>query len=485
MRKLIRIALALGLGLSVSACASLAPPLPAGTVEVPPSFSLPAAEAAADPATAWGSLGDPVLPVLVERALAANPDLRIASARMAAARAVQGVADSNFLPVGGIVVDQTVSRDASGSRGLRIEEASARFLLSWELDLFGRLRDLGEAADSRLAASEADLEAARLSLAAEVARTYLLLRGAEDSADHLRRFRDAQAQIVRLSEVKVTEGALVPGELARARAELASDEAELLQAEDRAARLQNALAVRLGEVPGRWSVPESAALGPLELRPLRLPDPSAWIAARPDVRAAALALRAENAEIGAARAARLPRLSIAGIIGFWTGQLGDLASVDRPGSSYGAAMQWNVLDLPRLGSEVALARAETTAALALYDRTVLRALEDVENALRSQRSTQERSAARLRQASEARKAADAALARYEEGASDYLDALTARRDSQRADLAATEALVEQRVAVTELLRALARPPHGVSGPSATAGGTAAARLTAPAQHSPG
>ncbi len=485
MRKLIRIALALGLGLSVSACATLAPPLPAGTVEVPPSFSLPQAEGAADPATAWGSLGDPVLLILVERALIANPDLRVATARMAAARALQGIADSGLLPSGGVAVGQQVSRDTNGRGGPRIEEASAQFLLSWELDLFGRLRDLSEAADSRLAASEADVEAARLSLAAEVTRTYFLLRGAEDSAEHFRRFRDAQAQIVRLSEVKVTEGALVPGELARANAELASDEADLLQAEERAARLQNALAVLLGEVPGRWSVPGSAALGPLELRPLRLPDPAAWIAARPDVRAAALALRAENVEIGAARAAQLPRLSIAGIIGFWAGQLGDLASVDRPGSSYGATMQWNVLDLPRLGSEVALARAETAAALAVYDRTVLRALEDVENALRNQRSTQERSAARLRQASEARKAADAALARYEEGASDYLDALTARRDSQRADLAATEALVEQRVAVTELLRALATPPQDLAGPSAAGGGTPAARLTPPAQHAPG
>lgn len=477
MRNLIAAALSLGLGLSVSACATLAPPPPAGSVDVPRSFSQPAVEGATDAAAAWGALGDPVLPVLVERALAANPDLRIAAARMAAARAVQGIAGSSALPAGGAIVEQTVSRDGSGGGESRVEEASARFLLSWELDLFGRVRHLSEAADSRLAATGADLDAARLSIAAEVARTYFLLRGAQDSADHLRRFRDGQEQIVRLSEAKVAEGALVPGELARARAELASDQADLLLAEERAARLQNALAVLLAEVPGHWSVPEGTALGPLELRPLRLPDPTELIAARPDVRSAAHALRAENAEVGAAKAARLPRLSIAGLIGFWSGQLGDLSAVERPASSYGAAVRWNVLDLPHLGSEVALARAETAAALAAYDRTVLRALEDIENALRSQRSAQERSAARLRQSSEARKAADAALASYEEGASDYLDALTARRDSQRADLAATQALVDQRVTVTELLRALATAPKAAASPSRAsrgAGATAAA-----------
>ena len=474
MRKFVRLALALGLGLSLSACATLAPPLPEGGIDVPQAFSPPVIEGAVDPAEAWASLGDPVLPDLIGHALAASPELRIAAARMAAARALQGMANSNALPAGGVALDQQATRDGSGGGGSRVEQASARFLLSWELDVFGRLRSLGEAADSRLAASAADLQAARLSVAAEVARTYFLLRGAQESVDHLRHFRDAQDQIVRLSEAKVAEGALPPGELARARAELASDQAELLQAEEHLARLQNALAVLLGEVPGQWSVPEGTVPGPSQLLPLRLPSPASFIAARPDVQSASHLLHAENAETGAARAAWLPRLSIAGIIGFWAGRIGDLASVEQPGYGYGAAMQWNVLDLPRLGSEVALARAETAVALAAYDRTVLRALEDVENALRNQRSSQERSVARLRQASEARKAAQAALARYEEGASEYLDALTARRDSQRADLAATRALVEQRIAVTELLRALAVPPEVIAGPMARSSGTGAA-----------
>ena len=463
MRNLIRAGLMLGLGLSVSACATLAPPAPAGTVQVPESFSHSTRQGDSAPTADWGSLGDPVLPGLIERALTANADLRIATARMEVARALQGVARSAALPGGGIILDQQVSREGSVNPVSRVEAASARFLLAWEIDLFGRIASLDDAAGSRLAASEADLEAARLSIAAEVARTYFLYRGAEQSVAIRRRFRDAQQQIVQLSAAKSLEGRLAPGEVARARAEFAADEADVMQSEDQVARLQTALAVLLAEVPGRWTVPAAPALGPLELRPVRLPDPATLIAARPDVRSAAYTLQAENAEIGAALAARLPRLSIAGIIGFWTGQLGDLGSAARPSSTYGAALQWNVVDLPRLNSEVDLSRAETAAALAAYDRAVLRALEDAENALRSHGSAQQRAQARLRQSSEARQAADAVLARFEEGASDYLDALTARRDAQRADLAATDALVDQRVAVIDLLKAFAAPPQKAGG----------------------
>jgi outer membrane protein TolC len=146
------------------------------------------------------------------------------------------------------------------------------------------------------------------------------------------------------------------------------------------------------------------------------------------------------------------------VLGFWTGQLGDLVSSGRSGTVHGASLQWNVLDLPRLEAEANLARAETAEALAAYDRAVLKALEAAGNAVREHGSAQRRAEARLRQSREARIAAEAALARFEEGASAYLDALAARRDSQRADLEATAALVEQRLSVIELLRALATPP---------------------------
>jgi multidrug efflux system outer membrane protein len=465
MRNLARTAVALAAGLSLSACASLAPTLPAGSIAVPASLAAAAAPAAEARAGDWSALGDPVLTGLIGRALEANTDLRIAEARMDAARARYGAARSNALPSGGFVAEQQETRRGPAvAAEPRIEDASARFLMSWEVDLFGRLASLRQAAGSRLAASEADLEAARLSIAAEVARTYFLHRGASESAAIRERFRDAQAQVVELTATLAAEGRLAPGEVARARAELASDEADALLARDRVARLEAALAVLLAEVPGRWTVPEAPALGSLALVPIALPEPAALIVARPDVRAAAHALEAENAEIGAALAARLPRLSVFGVFGFWSGGLGDLGSSGRSGTVHGGSLQWNVLDLPRLEAEADLARAETAEALAAYDRAVLRALEDAGNAVREHGSAQQRAEARLRQSAEARLAADAAYARFEEGASAYLDALAARRDAQRADLAATDALVDQRLAVIDLLRALATPPRPAPAP---------------------
>lgn len=416
-------------------------------------------------APGWSALEDPQLGGLIDRALAANTDLREAAARVEAARAAASVARRNRLPDGGIAVSATrfspaAAETGGGARAGTAELAAAGADAAWEVDLFGRLRAAERAALERAAGAQSDAEALRISVTAEVARSYFLLRAARERHAIRERYRAHQAEIVAMSEALAAEGRLPPGELARARAELASDLAEAEAAAEEAARLESALAVLLGEVPGRWHLPAQQDLTPLRLRPVELPAAQDLLLQRPDVRAAEQRLRAEHADVGAAAAARYPRLSLSGVFGFIAGGFADLGASETESWSGAGVLRWNIFGLPRLAAQLGVEEAEAEAALAALDRAVLRAFEDVENALRGYHSAQRQAEARVNQASQARIAANAAQARYEEGATTYLDALDARRDALRADVAAADAVARQRTAVIELLRALAVPVAG-------------------------
>jgi len=411
----------------------------------------------------WSALDDPQLSMLIDRALAANTDIREAAARVEAARAARGLARQNRLPTGGAsVAGRRVSLAAAevvdrAGAGQAFDVASASVDVGWEVDLFGRLRKAERAARAREAGQRAEADAVRISVTAELAQTYFLLRAAREQRAIRIRYREHQSEIVSLLEVLVTEGRLAPGDLARARAELASDVAEVEAAEDESVRLEAALAVLLGEVPGRWHLPETADLTPLRFTQVAIPAPQDLLRKRPDVRAAEQRLVAESADVGVAAAARYPRLDLLGILGVVAGGFADLGRADTDSWSVGGLLRWNVFDLPRIAARVEIERAETAAALAAFDRTMLRAFEDTENAVRRYGSAQRQAEARVNQARQARIAAAAAQSRYEEGASAYLDTLQARRDALRADLAAAEAISGQRVAVVGLLKALAVP----------------------------
>lgn len=423
---------------------------------------------AQDVGIGWSALEDPQLAELIDQALVANTDLREALARVEAARAAAGLARRDKLPTGGATVSsQRVSLAAAEVAGAvrpgeAFEVAHAALDVGWEVDLFGRLRKAERAARAREVGQVAEAEAMRISVSAEVARTYFLLRAAREQRAVRSRYHQHQVEIVSLSEILVAEGRHAPGDLARARAELASDVAEVEAAEDEEIRLEAALAVLLGEVPGRWRLPETADLTPLRFATVAIPAPQDLLSRRPDVRAAEQRLVAEDADVGVAAAARYPRLDLLGVFGFVAGGLADLGRADTDSWSAGGLLRWNVFDLPRIAARIAVEKAETAAALAAYDRVMLRAFEDTANAVRRYGSAQRQAESRVYQARQARIAAAAAQARYEEGASAYLDALQARRDALGADVAAAEAVAAQRVAVVGLLRALAVAPS--SGP---------------------
>lgn len=416
-------------------------------VRIPTAFSLAGGEQAA----AWSLLGDATLAALVEQSLAANTDVRQAIARLEIARAGQAAIAAEAFS-GSPVSVQRQSGDPSppawaGSTGL-----------SWEIDLFGRKARQRDAARTRSEGARSMLEAARLAIAAEVARTWFQLHGAREVLALRERSLLTTDRMASITGTLVELGEAAPEVSARSRAETASVRADLLRDRDTVVALEARLAVLLGESPVGWRAPAAPTLAPLRLQWLALPTPGELLRARPDLRVAERELAARGADARAAAAARFPRLSLTGVLGFLAGNLGGLGDAGPATRAQAVGLVWDPLALPRLNADVEQARAGTRSALAAYDAVVLRALEETEVALRRHASASERVRMRLMAARLAGTAASAVEARYEEGAASFIEALTARRDAIETERAAVEALVEQRIALIDVLRALGIPP---------------------------
>jgi gold/copper resistance efflux pump len=441
--------------LTLTSCASVGPKYVAPAIDAAPSFA--ASGFSTEPVTEtrwWTRFEDPALTQLVDAALRANPDLREAVTRVDAARAIRGEARQASLPTGGVAVahaHQSIGRERS-------KVASAGIDIGWEIDLFGRIRNLKLGADAELGAAEALLSQTRVVVAAEVARTYVLLRASEERIALLERYRADQAEVVKIIETRVEEGVDDAADLARARTVLGEDMLALANEQHNARVLQNALAVLIGAAPGHWQAPAAQTPAQLSLRPIAVGDPAALLQRRPDVRAAERVLAAETADIGVATSALFPQLQAGGFFGLVAGTFGDLGAASGESWSIGPALSWGIFDLGRVRAQIQRERAEAEGALAAYERTVLRALEETENAFSAFAAAHESLGATDLQLRNARLAAELVEARYEEGMSSYFEFLDARRAAVRAELGRINSIAGHRTATVDVFRALGSDP---------------------------
>jgi len=462
VRKAFLKAFSLTLGAAtLSACASLAPEYRRPEPQLPATFTGAGDALQSAPAQAgawWQAFGDEALNALVLEALDANRSLRAAVARLEAARARRGRAAQDYLPSGGVTAARARRKFADAQGGGRSDTWSAAFDASWELDLFGRVSSSVRAADARLGAAEASLDDVRLTIAAEVARTYFEWRGSQQRGEILAAFITDQATVADLTAVRFENGAASPDDLGRARAQLAADRAALLAEQDRQRRLRHALAVLTGRNPGAWQGPPAPPLAAMTVQTLAIGDPAALIRRRPDIRQAERQLAASVADIGVATADLFPQVNIGGFVGYVAGNAGDLGSGASLAWQAAPTISWGLLKLGRVRANIRAGEAESRAALADYEQAVLRALEDAENAFGSYGIAQQRLKALLDQARESRLAAQISRVRYEEGETDYLRALDAARGARAAETALVEGLVEQRVATLAVHKALGAMP---------------------------
>lgn len=415
----------------------------------------------------WAQFDDPVLAQLVGDALAANHDLRIALARVQQARAAFTESRLDRLPhvEAGASYDRRNQREAlaGGERALT-ETYSLGFDARWELDLFGRQRRAAEAAQAELQAEQAGLADAQVVVAAEVARNYFGLRGAqkriEVARSTLANLRDTQ----KLTEVRWELGAGSELDVQSSRARLKAIEADIPLLETAEIQHRHRLAVLLARSPDALDAVLAPRAAPAYARALPLGDAAAALRQRPDLRAAERRLAAASARVGVAAADLFPRVSLAGFVGFLSGDAGALLESGSRAWSLTPSIRWAAFDLGSVRARLRASEAQADAVLAAYEQSVLLALEDAENALAGYARQQARLAIVLDQAAAARRAEALAQVRFREGSEDFLTLLDAQRTRLAADdaLAGAEAAVN--VGVVAVYKALGgwRPPEAAT-----------------------
>ena len=406
--------------------------------------------------TWWQVLGDSTLQELVRIALRENRDLRVALARVNEARAQLGIRRLELLP----------QIDASGAGGkvsvqdrlLGLRQGTYQFWsvagsVSWEIDLWGRLRRLNESAKASLLATEYGRRGVIVTVVGDVARTYLELRDLDQQTAIALSTVEIRRQSLDLARSRFEGGITSELDVRQGEAELASSEGRVANIRMQASQKEQELNVLLGRMPG--TVPRGLALNAQHF-PARVPPglPSTLLLRRPDVSEAGQQLRSANAMIGAAIAARFPTISLTGAGGTRSDAVDNLF---KTGTGF-----WNlfgnvllpILNAGRSGKQVAMERARTEGALAHYDQVVLGAFREVEDGLIALQQLQIQADAGARQVAAARRAVSIATDRYQGGVDSYTTLLDAQRVLADAELNESALQRQERVAVVQLYRAL-------------------------------
>jgi multidrug efflux system outer membrane protein len=405
----------------------------------------------------WRSFGDPGLEALIERALLENRGLGQAQARLAEARALRGLTVYGLFPTVTAAADRERNQPSRFDPFLPPDQPSttvyrAGFDAAWELDLFGASRSAAKAAFGEADAAEADLQALRISTAAEVAQAWFSLRGARQRRAVLARTLANAEDDARILQASMEAGRGTELDVARSRTLGATIAAQLPEVEAQIIRHEQRLAV-LAALPVedvRARLPDPGLPLPAPGSVVAIGTPVEWLARRPDVRAAERRLAVATARVGVETADFFPRVSLLGSFGYTAQARGSLFDSSAQRWSYGPSLSWSFLDVGRVRQRVRAAEARNAGALAAFDETVLRALEETENALAAYRSASEALAASEAGLAASGRALELAQARHAAGASDYLVVL----DTERTRLDFESRCIELRVARATALAAL-------------------------------
>lgn len=410
----------------------------------------------------WRSFGDPVLERLVDEALLHNHDVRIALARYEQANALLRDARFDRLPTLSANAEATDVRNSADQlpgvdRAARDgEQYNASIGATWELDFFGRVRRSVEAQQADTQASAADLAAMQVLMVGELADTYFRLRGVQEQLRIAGQNVANQDRTLRLITLRSEAGMGSSFEVDRARTQLESTRSRIPALEAAVAVSTHRIAVLLGHTPETTLAGLDSRIAlPSLLAAFTTGTPSELLRRRPDVRAAERRLHAATARVGVATADLLPRFTLGGLIGSQAIDAGALFERDSETRRVAFGIDGSFLNVGRVRARLAAANAATAADLAAYERTVLLALEETENALvRITRSAQENQ--HLEQAAAAGdRAAAVARLRLDNGAIDVLDVLETERVRLQAEEDFVQGRVRNTLAVVALYKSLA------------------------------
>jgi len=424
-----------------------APPVPAS---FPDSGNAALAHGDAVPASEMGwrtMFADPQLQRLIELALAHNRDLRLAALNVDAARAMFNIQQSTRLP--SVSLDASHSREralAQGNSGESRREVNNQVAVNvgtsaFELDLFGRVRSLSDAALARYLASEQGRDAAQIALIGAVADAYFARQLADEQRQLAQRTLEDWQQSLRLA--RLLQDAKQNGglDIAQAEGQVASAEADL-QARQRAfAQAGNALQLLVGEqLPADLPAPRVLALQPLVARLPAGLQSDMLLLLRPDIRQAEQTLSAANADIGAARAAFFPQVSLTASFGYASTSLGSLFDPSRQVWRFAPQISQPLFQAGRLRAELRLAKVRESEAVAQYERAIQIAFREVADALAGTATLDSQIEAQTRVVASAQRRVALSGLRYGAGVDGRLELL----DAQRGLYAAQQTLLELR-----------------------------------------
>ena len=433
----IRLILALTAAFALAGCA-------VGPDYIRPASTLP--ESAQDVATAeapvnptwWTLFGDADLNALVEQTLAANQDLQAAIARLEAAEAAAREAGADYLPRIGL--EASTGRNKSSGEtfnGKKIGGATynsnrVAATLSYEVDLWGRIRRNNEAVRADTLSSRFGRDSLRLTLVSEVANEYLNLRSLDAQIDVTTQTLESRKQALKIVQARVNGGTASGLEQAQAESALNSAQAQWSELKRQRALSESQIALISGQ-PGMKI--NATGLDQLPLPPTPPAGlPSALLEVRPDIRQAEEKLVAANARIGVAKAAYYPTISLTGALGSESMALSNLFSGGAGIWSAALGLAMPIFDAGRTGARVDQATAAQKETLANYRKTVQTAFKEVNDAIVGLHAYSDEEAAYSAQVGASQKALDLAQKRYEAGYSGYMDLLDAQRTLNSAQL---------------------------------------------------
>ena len=406
----------------------------------------------------WKVYSDPQLDDLEQRLLAHNADLEAALAHFEQSQAFYRQTRADLFPQVAVAGNGQRDRE-SDTKPLRGATSPAWYNsftavgeVDYEVDLWGRVRNAVTASKDQAIASAADLASAQLSLQAQLADSYVVLRGLDQQLDLLGQSTDAFAKALQLTQT-LHQGGIVSGlDVARAQTQLSTVKSQYSQTQAQRALVEHAIAVLVGETPSTFSIqPETKAI-PLPTVPASVP--STLLQRRPDIAAAERRTAAANAEIGVARAAYFPSLGLSVQGGYQSDVYGGLLSTPNRIWAFGPNILMDIFDGGRRKAQVAAAKAATEEAGAKYRGVVLNAFAQVEDNLAQLDRLSTALVDQKDAADAAQHSLDLAMDRYKQGAVGYLDVVQAQTTALDAQRSLLGLDTQQLRSSVQLIRAL-------------------------------
>lgn len=456
-----RFLLAAALTALISAC-SLGPDYVRPTAEVPEAFKESGPWKVAEPRDSenrgawWQIFNDPRLNELEEQVALSNQNLIAAEANFRQARALVQAARAGYFPQVGAEATASRARGISFRNTAGSGSSSASYLLSadasWELDLWGRVRRSVESSQAGAQASAADLEALRLSTRAELALNYFQLRTVDAQKRLLEETVASFRQFLELTRNRYAAGIVSQVDVLQAETQLKTTQAQLIDLDVQRTQLEHAIALLIGTPPARFSLEPSPLDGTPP--PIPLSQPARLLERRPDISAAERRVAAANAQIGVAKAAYFPAITLSSTAGFASSAFSDWLSWPNRIWSLGSGVTQTIFDGGLRSAQMDEARAVYDATVAGYRQTVLNGFVEVEDNLAALRILEEEARVQNEALGAARQSVVITTNQYKAGIVSYLNVIIAQTTALNDERTAIDILGRRMAASVQLIRAM-------------------------------